>query len=202
MTGKLMKSTCPACGAPVSRMEHQEGFVCQFCGTDFYPEDGSYSRLSSEIPISDTPREFLDDSAAQYQSSRKKNLLGLWFVLAIFFTFFLLLTITSQLNQNSSRHRNSSPTEITRPLMLTSLPKAESAGKAVAFNNFEIVMEPDFRTSENMLYFNLTVQNWNSQVTLLRYRPNNFTVFDDLGNAYPLRLGYCDVGFPLFRSTG
>lgn len=198
MTGKLLKSVCPACGAPVSKAEHQKGFVCQFCGTEFYPEDGSDNRFFPEISIAKPLDEFTFDSAPLDQPSDKKRPIGLWVVLAIFVAIILFVTLTSLFNNNSSRNRLSSPTEIPKPLMLSTLPKAESAGKAIAFNNFEIVMEPDFRISENLLYFNFTVKNWNSQVALLRYTPNNFIVYDDLGNTYPLRLGYCDLDLPFF----
>lgn len=198
MTGKLLKSTCPACGAPVSRADHQKGFTCQFCGTEFYPEGGSNSRLFPETPISKPLVEFSNGDTPLDQPSEKKRFTGLWVGLGIFFSIILLLSFTGLINNNSSSFRLSSPTEITRPLMLSTLPKAESAGEAVAFNNFELVMDPNFRTSENMLYFYFTIQNWNGQVTVLRYKPNNFIVYDDLGNTYPLSLGYCDMDLPFF----
>lgn len=198
MAGKLMKSTCPACGAPVSRAEHQKGFICQFCGTEFYQEDGSDNRLFPETSILKPLDEFSGDSSSLDQPSSKKKSTGLVVALAIFFSIILMLSFMGLFNNNSGRNGLRSPTKITTPLMLSTLPKAEVAGKAIAFNNFEIVLEPEFRISENMLYFDFTIQNWNDQVTVLRYKPNNFIVYDDLGNTYPLHLGYCDMDIPFF----
>jgi len=80
--------------------------------------------------------------------------------------------------------------------MLVTLPSAVSAGKSVAYKEFEILFDPNIRVDNGLLFFNFTLQNWSDKVEILRYKANDFIIYDDLGNSYPLNLGSCDVDLP------
>ena len=195
MTGKLRKSSCPSCGAPVSSSEHRQGYVCKYCGTEFYPEDELNLQPIFETPISKSDDEQLDNYEPLNPSIQKKKPLGVWIALVIL-GFILIASISGLFNSRSSASQRNPPTAVPKPAMLATLPKAVAAGKTVPFNNLEIYFEPSISISEKKIYFNFTVQNWDENDLILRYKPNNFIVYDDLGNSYPLHLGNCDLDIP------
>lgn len=195
MTGNLRKSSCPSCGAPVSSSEHRRGYVCKYCGTEFYPESEHALPPIFETPIRKPDDEQQDNYGPLNPPVQKKNPLGVWIALVVF-GFIIIVSISGLFNTRSSASQRNPLTAIHKPAMLATLPKAVAAGKTTPYNNLEIYFEPAVRISENKIYFNFTVQNWDENDLILRYKPNNFIVYDDLGNSYPLRLGYCDLDTP------
>ncbi len=80
--------------------------------------------------------------------------------------------------------------------MLNALPEAVKAGTPVAYRGMEILLSPELTVENQAIYLKLTVQNWENQSTIFRYRPNQLILYDDLGNRYNLALKNCDLDIP------
>jgi len=192
MAGKLLRSVCPACGAPVARIDQRHGFICPFCGTEFYLEEGpdiiDYSPpLIKEIPHKPETIEF---------PSSKKSTNKVWIYLIMIGFLIFFISAPSWFFSTPKSTNPVFPEVVEKPSMLLNLPSAESAGKSVAYKEFEIFFDPNIRADNGLLFFDFTLQNWGDKVVVLRYRVNNFMVYDDLGNTYPLYIGNCDADLP------
>ena len=193
MSGKLLRSVCPACGAPVSRIDRWHGFICPYCGTEFYSEDKQdIIDYSPPLTTKDTPSKAENNENPPIKRSANK----FWVYLVI--VGFILFFISSP-DWFFSTNQSTNPDYldvVVKPSMLVTLPSAVSAGKSVAYKDFEILFDPNIRVDNGLLFFNFTLQNWSDKVEILRYKANDFIVYDDLGNSYPLDLGSCDVDLP------
>ncbi|MBP8705669.1 MAG: hypothetical protein KBI19_06745 [Candidatus Cloacimonas sp.] len=192
MAGKLLRSVCPACGAPVARIDRRHGFVCPYCGTEFYPEDGAEISDYSPSPIKEIPYK---SETTDFPSNKKStNKVWIYLIMIGFLIFFI--SAPSWFFSSPKPTNPVFPEVVEKPSMLLNLPSAKSAEESVAYKEFELRFDPNIHIDTGLLYFDFTLQNWGDKVVVLRYRANNFIVYDDLGNTYPLYLSNCDVDLP------
>ena len=170
----------------------QKGYYCEWCG---YQEKEYYEDVvdeNLESPSSDTPTYLTNNKNIGRKVTITLSVIGV-------FLLVIIVIARSMINPNTARKSNTSSSNakpsVEKPQMLATLPKAVKAGTAVAYNNWELIVDPEFSVSDNLLYFKFSIQNWSDNSQLLRFELNNIIVYDNLGKIYPLQ-GSCSPDLP------
>ncbi len=175
------------------RWSTQKGYYCEWCG---YQEKECYEEVvdeNHEKPFSDKPAYSTNNRNVGRKVPIILSVIGV-------FLFGIIFIASSMINPSTTRKSNTSSSNekpsVEKPKMLTTLPKAVKAGTAVTYNNWELIVEPEFSVSNNQLYFRFSIQNWNDNSQILRFEVNTFIVYDNHGKIYPLHLGRCSPDLP------
>ena len=193
MAEKLLKSTCPACGAPVSRKDRQHGFICPYCGTEFYFNVTDNVPIFNQLSSSQTDNDTTNKSQKASNTSNQSKKTPIWsYILIVAFILFFI-----------SAPRWFFPTPFFGSPFLPGIdkeielfldvPSPEPEGKLFTSKEFEISSDTSFRIENDLMFFDFTFQNWGDQTFVLHYQANTFEVYDDLGNDYPINLGSCNA---------
>lgn len=191
MAEKYLKSTCPACGAPVSRKDNQHNFVCQYCGTEFYsetipnPPSGSQSSHADADMVAKAPSEI--------GTSHRNKKASIWSYIIIIVFFLIFFTAPRWLTPTPMFPDSPLPGIANEPDIFLNSPPTELFGKSFTSKEFEISSDANFRVDNGLLFFDFTFQNWSDQTVVLNYQTTTFEVYDDLGNNYPINLGSCNA---------
>ncbi len=193
MTEKLLKSTCPACGAPVSRKDRQHGFVCPYCGTEFYAEAAPNASVSNQFSQPQVGYDTAGKTSTADNSAQKKKTNSIWSYLILVVFFLIFITAPRWLTLIPMFTDPPFPGIDNEPGMFLDFPSSELAAELFTSTEFEISSDANFRIENDLLFFDFTFQNWGDQTFILHYQANTFEVYDDLGNDYPINLGSCNA---------
>ena len=187
---RINRSKCEACGAPLVRTMEDEGFVCKYCGATYYsdnqkenkPKENSEleSEIYSKLPV-------LPVLSSPIQANKRiKSTTWVWVsLLTVILSCVIFAAFNDSIKSKNIDSRESNNTR-QKPSMLASLPTAEKAGKALAYNGWEIIVAPEVEVYNNRLFFGFEITNWNDKAQTFNYTPKNIIVYDDLGNTYNL----------------
>lgn len=166
----IQKNVCENCGAPLRETKTKGKYHCEYCQGEYFGENYSPRKNSLIFTI-------------------LAGIIGIGIFACLFSSLF-----SSDSAQNSAKTNIRNP--IPTPVMLNALPEAVMAGTPVAYQGMEILVNPEVIVKSQEILLKLTIQNWKEQSTILRYRPNQIILYDDLGNRYNLALGSCDLDIP------
>ena len=183
---------CDGCGN-LLKWSTQKGYYCEWCG---YREKEYYEEF-----VDEKVDESLPDTPTY---SPPKKIIGLKVAIILsaigVFMCVIMVVVGSITRTSTTRKPNtissSSNPSAEKPQMLATLPKAVKAGTPVAYQNWEIVVEPEFSVSSNQLFFRFSLKNWHEDNQVFRFEPKTITVYDNLSKIYPLSLGSCAVDLP------
>lgn len=193
-----MRAQCEGCTAPLTKTRTKGKYICEHCGAIYYDSNYQDDWVAEEViePVAVFPPPAEVSFAPVVSKPRKKTALWVWLGLGVALMGCVILSLLGGLLSSSTNTSSVSMKAIEKPAMLNALPSAEKAGKAVAYADWEIVVDPDIKVYDDQLSFAFTVQNWNGSNQVLRYKPNAIVVYDDLGNTYPFHLGRCEADLP------
>lgn len=166
----IQKNVCENCGAPLRETKTKGKFHCEYCQGEYYEENYSTKKNSLIFAI-------------------LAGIIGIGFLACLLSGLF-----SSNTTQNSAKTIIRKP--IPTPVMLNALPEAVIAGTPVAYQGMEVLVNPEVSVKSQEIFLKLSIQNWKEQSTILRYRPNQIILYDDLGTRYNLALGSCDLDVP------
>jgi hypothetical protein len=192
MAEKLHRLTCPGCGAPISKEELRSGYVCRFCGSEFYSDENPKEENFTSPVYKEDHWKPSATNIPKSQISTKLMLIVIALAALGVIGFFVIMGLSLTPDKSQTQTAKGS----NAPVMLSSIPKAEIAGKEIAYKGLEYLFDPNISVNEDSLQFHFTIMNWNEDPYLLRYKPKSLVVYDDLGNTYPLVLGQCDIDLP------
>jgi len=152
MAEKLLKSTCPACGAPVSRKDRQHGFICPYCGTEFYFDVADNVPILNQLSSSQTDNDTTNKSQKASNTSNQSKKTSIWsYILIVAFILFFI-----------SAPRWFFPTPffgspflpgIDKEIeMFLDLPSPEPEGKLFTSKEFEISSDTNFRIENDLMF--------------------------------------------------
>ncbi|MHC1739659.1 MAG: hypothetical protein AB9897_00950 [Anaerolineaceae bacterium] len=202
---KRIQTHCEACGAPLPPQYTSGIKVCRYCGAIYKDEDwvepsshiNANSPLASPTSMPEIPVSVLNESEKETRPTRKGLLI---FIILICLGLFGCMTSLLIGRQNGNKQTLSNLAQNAaqaKPVMLNSLPTASYAGEAIAYANWEISANPSVQVSNGKIFLEMTLQNWNSTNQTIRFKANDFILYDDVGNKYPISMEGCadDAGF-------
>lgn len=190
-----MRIECERCGAPLTKAEQRGKFICSYCGAIYF--DRSYSKSEWE-EFNETPDPEKGKPPiviTPVPTTKAKLPKAIPFVILGIITFLCLMGLVIFSGSNSSNQFAREPL-INEPEMLNVLPKAERAGVAVPYADWELTISPEISVSDSKIGFMITVKNWDGSKRIFRYQANDIVVYDDQGNTYPLVVGDCEPDLP------
>jgi len=193
MAEKLLKSTCPACGAPVSRKGNQHEYVCPYCGTEFYSETIPNPPTGSQSSHFQADADMAAKASSEIGTSNRNKKTSIWSYIILVVFFLIFFTAPRWLTFIPMFPDPSLPGMHNEPDMFLDFPSTELAAESFTSKEFEISSDANFRIENDLMFFDFTFQNWGDQTFVLHYQANIFEVYDDLGNDYPLYLGSCNT---------
>lgn len=192
------RAKCEGCGAPLEIPVKSRKTVCSYCGAEYYSENNDANPIEERNEYKST----IETNTLDHQNlglpldaEKKKLPIWIWIILITSILFWYGILNIDRLF-TTSPNRISESTKVVKPQMVTTLPKAEKAGKAIPYDGWEIIVKPDFEVIDGRLFFSFDVINWNDKVQTIQYIPKNIVVYDDLGNTYNLDNGSCDIDLP------
>ena len=194
---QLIRGKCEECGAPLKKSRTPGKFICEYCGSAYYTEsfhESSWIEDQNEIPSDPIIEESIDETSPIKKNSRRN--MGKAIGAAFFLSACLLIFLSNRLLTTERPNSSNTNNELEKPVMLTVLPSAEKAGRAVAYAGWEIRVEPEIENVDNKQSLRFTIQNWNNTKQTLRYLPKSIQIYDDLNNSYPLYIGNCAPDTP------
>lgn len=198
MRNKLFQTVCKNCGAPLSKDRQRGKHICEYCGAVFYAE---LSPGETWIPdVCPEPELLRSNEPQQNLAEKTKNktnkTLIIGFVIFASGVLCILGAILSFTSDGGTPGFGATVGEMQKPEMLATLPKSAKAGESIAYKSWEIVVEPDVDLSNTQINLTLRLTNWNDREQEFQYIPSEMIVYDDLGNRYPINLGYCEEDLP------
>jgi hypothetical protein len=187
---KRILRKCETCGAPFPAGLARREIVCQYCGSVYFDDEFIEPKEDPVPTNSQTITQYnpkvqdgklVEDNFKGARSNRIVLLVVVTVIVSMTFLFFALSDYSS-LNADTSA---------TIPDMLSKLPTGEYAGKKIPFSNWELTVSPEINVQNSSIGIRLALMNWGDSEQLFRFRPNSFTLYDDLGNSYPIRFGNC-----------
>ena len=204
---QFTRGECDRCGASLRRTKQRGKYHCDFCQAVYF--DNNYSDNTweedqkAEPHLTVEPSPIYEPTVHLKESSKSGRLVAIVVSIVLLggcFLVFVIGSLGTASNSNRSTSRSSNRTIADdKPQMLTTLPKAVKAGTAVAYDNWELTVYPEFTVSGNQLSFGFSTQNWLDQNQIIRFEPKTFIVYDDLGNTYPISLGNCAPDLPFLQ---
>lgn len=188
---------CETCGGPLPANSKGKTIVCQYCGSIY--ENVNYDpSIVENTPtiLNEIPQPPVEPYHANTQSIQSKSPNKIIISIVTFALICIVGLIFFNAVKKTPDGRLKSLVN-SKPTMLTSLPNGEYAGTAVPYKDWELLLSPEIKIDESIIGFKLVVVNWNTSSQVLRFKPNDFLLYDDIGNIYPLRLGNCpeDSGY-------
>jgi len=193
MAEKLLKSTCPACGAPVSRKGNQHEYVCPYCGMEFYSETIPTPPIGSQSSHFQADADMAAKASSEIGTSHRNKKTSIWSYIILVVFFLIFFTAPRWLTSIPMFPDSSFPSIDNEPNVFLDLPSTELVGESFTSQELEISSDANFKVDNGLLFFNFTFQNWGDQTVVLNYQANSFEVYDDFGNNYPLYLGSCNA---------
>jgi len=189
---------CERCGAPLSKAKQRGKFICQYCGAVYYDRSYTKSEWEEFENVKPIPETVKQQPVIKPTPTRKtkSSKVTLWLILGIVAFLCLIGLVVNVFSGTKSLSLLTSESKVTKPDMLSALPEAEKAGVSVPYADWEITFSPEISVDGSKIGFMFTVKNWSDDSQILRYKPNNFVVYDDLGNSYQLVVGRCEPDLP------
>jgi predicted RNA-binding Zn-ribbon protein involved in translation (DUF1610 family) len=192
-----LRIECERCGAPLAKAEQRGKFICPYCRAVYY--DRTYSKSDWEEFVGDPGPEKVNqptfikpDTSIKTKAPKAAPLL----LLGIIAFLCLIGLAVIVLSGGKSTNLLVREPKINKPEMLSFLPKAEKAGVAVPFSNWELTVSPEISVSGSKIGLLITIKNWDDASQIFRYQPNDIILYDDRGNTYPLLIGKCEPDSP------
>ena len=196
----FIRGQCDNCGAPLKRSNTIGKYVCHYCGAEYYTE-----RFNEAVWVSDEeevapelPSSNFDFEYSPSKSTSPLKVFLLLFIALCIIACFVFLIISSfsktiDLNSPNSSQSLSNKVQVSTPSMLSKLPSAVKAGNSIAYEGWEISIDPNLDLNNNNISASLSIQNWKDNKQILRYQMKNLILYDDLGNKYPISHGSCPI---------
>lgn len=180
---------CENCGAPLKRGDEPGEYICEYCQATYLHSGEEIRRVSKPVrpkPISPEPLPVSPTPSRSIPSKPKSSRAMLWITVGGVLLGCLLVSLMLGLFSGGSSLIAASQVE-PKPEMLSQLPQSIPGGNPLYFADWEILLEKGFTVDDNNLMFTIQVKNWSDETRIFRFSPTRLEVFDDLGNAYPLR---------------
>ncbi len=196
----FVRAQCEGCTAPLTKTRTKGKYICEHCGAVYYDRNfqGDWEEEIVE-PVVENPLPAELSFAPTYSIPHKKTALWVWLACGAALAGCLMLVLLSGLAGTSKAGKTTPAKAIEKPAMLNALPAAEKAGKAVAYANWEIAVDPNLKVSDGKIFIQFSVKNWSGSQQALDYVPKSIVVYDDLGNTYKVHPGNCEIDLPYLK---
>lgn len=188
---------CLNCGAPIYPEWGTQVSTCQYCGS-VQQIDIDWKRFKDEEPKPIykrpiTPPQPVPKIYPKPIIRSRSSFLPVWLIILAGVSLICLIAgLFSGLSEPSGSQ--SRATQKATPVMLSKLPASVKAGETLHYKGWSLKVLPLTSADKNRIKVELELTNWQTSKQVLRYKVNNFTLYQADGTVFPQVEKPCTAG--------